>query len=241
MTGAVAQATQRMFDDMWAGADQRLCLSLHPPLGIPWQATCYDKTAVVSHIPEVQKFYIPPQADSTAFSMYRSKAYGQADEQVPALLAAAKESIDAIHVQFSLDMVCNLNLLFDVCSVYNGPNYMPALIEAAQNGVHVRLIVKAAPFEGIENAVALNALHTELKALGINDNFEIRYFNGDVHPKSALIDDQILIIGSQNFHYSAYGDNAGLNEYSMAVENENAINDYKAAFEYQWGRATPSQ
>jgi len=240
MTGPVAQATQRMFDDMWAGADERVCINLNPPMGLPWQVTCYDKTAVVSHIPEVQKFYIPTEADSTAFSMYRSKVYGQADEQAPALLAAAKETIDSIHVQFSLDMICNLNLLFDVCTVYQGPDYIPALIEAAQNGVHVRLIVKPGPFEGIENAVALDALSDELKALGIEDNFEIRYFDGDVHPKSALIDDQMLIIGSQNFHYSAYGEGSGLTEYSMAVENEKLIDDYQSAFNYQWERATPA-
>ncbi len=241
MTGPVAQATQRMFDDMWAGADERTCLNLNPPFGIPWQVTCYDKTAVVSHIPEVQKFYIPPNADSTAFSMYRSKVYGQADEQAPALLAAATETIDAIHVQFSLDMICNLNLLFDVCSVYEGPDYIPALIEAAQNGVYVRLIVKPGPFEGIENAVALNALFQEIEELGISDNFDIRYFDGDIHPKAALIDSEILIIGSQNFHYSAYGDDAGLNEYSMAVENEKLIEEYQSAFDYQWERATPAQ
>lgn len=241
MTGPVAQATQRMFDDMWAGSDERYCFDLNPPLAIPWQATCFDKTAVVTHIPEVQKFYIPTDADSTAFSMYRSKVHPQADDQAAALLASAAETIDSIHVQFSLDMICNLNLLFDVCSVYQGPEYIPALIEAAQNGVHVRLIVKPGPFEGVENAVALDAMFKEIDALGISDNFEVRYFDGDVHPKSALVDGKALIIGSQNFHYSAYGDGSGLNEYSMAVENEQVIDDYTAAFEYQWQRAAPAR
>ena len=231
MSGPVAQATQRMFDDMWGGADERYCLNLNPPLGLPWQATCFDKTAVVTHIPEVQKFYIPTNADSIAFSMYRSKAYGQADAQTATLLAAAKESIDSIHVQFSLDMICNLNLLFDVCTVYEGPDYIPALIEAAKNGVHVRLIIKPGPFEGIENAVALNAMFAEIDELGISDSFEVRYFDGDVHPKSALIDNDIVVIGSQNFHYSAYGDGGGLNEYSMAVAERTVKNDWALARE----------
>ena len=84
-------------------------------------------------------------------------------------------------------------------------------------------------------------MFAEIDALGISDDFEVRYFDGDVHPKSALIDDQILVIGSQNFHYSAYGDGSGLNEYSMAVENERVIDEFTSAFEYQWQRAAPAR
>ncbi|NHZ72619.1 MAG: hypothetical protein GWP17_06010, partial [Aquificales bacterium] len=240
VTGPAAQATQRMFDDMWNGADQRHCISLNPPLGLPWQATCYDKSAVVTHVPEVQKFYLPG-GSSTAFSMYRSKVHDQADQQTAAVIKVAQESIDAIHVNFALDMICNLNILFNVCTVDYAPDYMDALIQAAKNGANVRVLVKPGPVEGIENNVAMDAMEKRLVELGIAENMEVRYFDGAVHPKAVLVDEQVLIVGSQNFHYSAYGEGAGLTEYSFAVEDPQATQDFKDVFEYEWNRASPNQ
>ena len=144
-TGPTAQASQRMFDDMWAGSDQRNCLSLDPPFGLPWQATCYDISATDDHVPEVQKFYLPG-GSSTAFSMYRSRVYDQADQQAIAVLSNAQQSIDAIHVNFALDMICNLNILFDVCTFDISPEYMSSLLEAAENGARVRVLIKPGPF-----------------------------------------------------------------------------------------------
>jgi phosphatidylserine/phosphatidylglycerophosphate/cardiolipin synthase-like enzyme len=236
VTGPAAQATQRMFDDMWNGADQRHCLSLAPPYGIPWQATCYDKSAAVNHVPEVLKFYLPG-SESTAFSMYRSKVHDQADQQTVAVIEAAQESIEAIHVNFALDMICNLNILFNVCTVDFAPDYMDALIQAAENGADVRVLVKPGPVEGIENNVAMDALNQRLQELGVADRMEVRYFDGPVHPKALLIDEQLLIVGSQNFHYSAYGEGSGLTEYSFAVEDPQAVEAFEDVFEYEWNRA----
>lgn len=237
MTGPVVQATQRMFDDMWAGADERYCLDLAPPAGLPWQLTCFDRSATADHVPEVTRFYLSG-GQSTAFSLYRSHVHDQADRQTEAVLAAAQQTVDIIHVQFALEMICNLNILFDVCTIDNAPDYTAALIQAAQNGAHIRLMVKPGPFEGIENNVALTALEDRLAELGLSDQLEIRYFNGPVHTKSVLIDNELLIIGSQNLHYSAYGPGTGLNEYSFAVEDPQAAADYKNMFEVEWGQAT---
>ncbi|MFO7680080.1 MAG: phospholipase D-like domain-containing protein [Chloroflexota bacterium] len=238
VTGPVAQAAQRMFDDMWAGADERYCLNLNPPLGAPWQVTCFDRSATADHTPEVLKFYLGG-GESDAFSLYRSKVFDQADVQMTAVLASAQKTIDIIQVQFTLDMVCNLNLLFDVCTADDAPSYLPALVQAMQNGAHVRVLVKPGPFEGVENTVALNALQSRLDELGLGDRFEFRYFNGPVHPKVVLIDDQVLIVGSQNFHYSAFGTGGGLNEYSIAVEDPQATADFKQIFEAEWAIASP--
>ncbi len=239
ITGPAAQATQRMFDDMWAGADQRTCLNLNPPLGIPWQVTCFDKTAVADHVPEVQKFYLPG-GSSDAFSMYRSKVYDQADQQTITVLSAAQETIDTIHVNFTLDLICNLNILFEVCNIDIAPDYMGALLQAAQNGAYIRALIKPGPFEGIENQVALAALGKRIIELGIEDQVEIRYFDGDFHAKVALIDNQLLIVGSQNFHYSAFGTGSGLTEYSFAIEDEQAVTEFQAIFEYEWARGAPA-
>jgi cardiolipin synthase len=58
-----------------------------------------------------------------------------------------------------------------------------------------------------------------------------------MHAKSTLIDDEFLIIGSQNYHYSAFGEGGGLTEYSMGTDDPQAVADYKAVFEYEWQRA----
>lgn len=235
ISGPAAQATLRMFDDMWVGADQRHCISFTPPYGIPWQAACYDKTAVGGHAAEVLKYYLPG-GSSNAFSLYRSKKHDAADQQIVATLAAAQESIDVIHVNFTLDLVCNLNILFDICPVGISPDYMQALIKAAENGAKIRVLIKPAPFEGIENTVAIDAIKDLVRESGLEQQIELRFYEGDMHPKASLIDDQMLIIGSQNFHYSAFGSGSGLNEYGFAVEDEQAVEDFKRVFEYMWGQ-----
>ena len=173
--------------------------------------------------------------------MYRSKVHDQGDQQTVAVIKAAQETIDLIHVNFALDMICNLNILYNVCTVDYSPEYMDALIQAAENGAKLRVIVKPGPVEGIENNVAMDALDKRLQELGIADNIEVRFFDGPVHGKAVLIDDQVLIVGSQNLHYSAYGEGAGLTEYSFAIEDPQATQDFKDIFEYEWNRATPSQ
>jgi phosphatidylserine/phosphatidylglycerophosphate/cardiolipin synthase-like enzyme len=238
VTGPVAQSALRMFDDMWIGADERYCLSFDPPLGIPWQVTCFDRSAEGDHAPEVLKFYLPGD-DDHAFSLYRSKVHDAADIQTVDALRSAQESLDIIQVNFSLDLVCNLNILFDICSAEISPDYMPALIEAAENGAKVRALVKPSPFEGIENNVALDALDSRMRELGLEDQVEIRFYDGPMHPKAALIDEQMLIVGSQNFHYSAFGSGGGLNEYSFAVENDKAAEDFSRAFEFLWEQTEP--
>jgi len=49
----------------------------------------------------------------------------------------------------------------------------------------------------------------------------------------------LLIIGSQNFHYSAWGE-GGLTEYSLATDSPAAIEAYQDLFEYQWERSLSS-
>ena len=53
-----------------------------------------------------------------------------------------------------------------------------------------------------------------------------------------LIDDEMLVIGSQNMHYSSWGE-GGLNEYNVTTNNPQAIDEYKALFETKWEDAVP--
>lgn len=241
LTGPVAQDALRAFDDLWDGASRRHCTSLYPLIAEAWQVTCGDFPARVTHVPEVLRYYLPG-ATSNAFSMYRSHAYDLADEQVATALASAQESIDLIHVNFTMEMICDLNLFFDVCGFDEVLPFTRAIVDAAeQNGARVRILVKPFPVDGIESTFNVQVLGQEIQERGLQDQIEVRLLDGAMHAKTALIDDAVLIIGSQNFHYSAFGDGSGLNEYSLSTDDPQAAADYKRLFEYYWERALPTE
>ena len=89
------------------------------------------------------------------------------------------------------------------------------------------------------NRVTAMILYPELVRLGLEDRVELRFFDGRTHSKSALIDDAILIIGSQNFQYSAWGKGGGLGENMITTDDPDAIAEYKALFEFKWQDAVP--
>ncbi|HID52523.1 MAG TPA: hypothetical protein EYP41_10865 [Anaerolineae bacterium] len=236
ITGPVAQEAQRAFDDLWEGSDSRYCANFYPAYAI-WQATCFDRPAAVSHAPETQKYFLPG-GDSNAFSMYRTEVYNEADKQVEAALHAAEKSIDLIHVNFTAQLICDLNLLYDVCTFDQAMPYLDSLLATiSRNDTHLRVLVKSAPIDGVETSVALALFREKIAKRGLEDRVEVRFFNGPMHYKTALIDDEFLIVGSQNYHYSAFGDGQGLAEYSLGTDDPQAIADYQRLFEYQWERA----
>ena len=58
-----------------------------------------------------------------------------------------------------------------------------------------------------------------------------------MHYKTTLIDNEFLILSSQNFHYSAFGQGKDQSEYSLGTDDQQAIKDFQRLFEYQWGQA----
>ena len=236
ISGPVAQDGRLAFDELWTGAAMRHCRDFFPPHRL-WQLTCDDRPAVSDHVPEVMRYYLPG-GESTAFSMLRTAAYDEADQQVITALSEAQSQIDIMHVQFSLPLVCNLNLLFDVCTTRHALPYMHSILDVAeQNETQVRLLVKLKPLKGIESMLAVDVLQAEVEARGLSDRVEIRPFPGPVHAKTTLIDDELLIIGSQNYHWSAYGHKQGLAEYSLGVSDPQAVADFQRMFEFYWAKA----
>ena len=72
----------------------------------------------------------------------------------------------------------------------------------------------------------------------MEDQLEVRIFNGRVHTKSAMIDGEVLFVGSQNFHYSSISE-GGVNEFVMATDSPDALAIYQDMFEYYWQQAIP--
>ena len=136
---------------------------------------------------------------------------------------------------FAFPPVCMLNFLFDLCTIEQAMPYVDGLIEAAKNGAEVRLLLKMTPFLGTEALIAAQIMADELEELELLDNFELRAFPTALHAKTWLIDDKLVIIGSQNFHYTAFGD--GLAEHNLGVLDPQAAEEYKRVFDFYWDEA----
>ena len=103
---------------------------------------------------------------------------------------------------------------------------------------------KLAEFEVMDNGKLIAEMQGQLNYVpqwyyyygGLADKVQIRYKDGYIHAKTVLIDDELLVVGSQNLHAGAFGD-GGLTEYSIAVDNPQAIEEYKAYFEHYWDTA----
>jgi phosphatidylserine/phosphatidylglycerophosphate/cardiolipin synthase-like enzyme len=239
VTGPAAQPAISVYDDMWEGADQVHCdsLSLEDE---NWVNTCQELKATASHVPEVLRTYLPQDGSSNSFSLYRSQVYKEVDTALAAALANAQETIDLLHVNFSLELICMANLVFpDLCTIENALPYMDAMLDAIeQNGARVRVIMENTNSNGLENRVAAEVFMEELAKRGLEDQVEFRFYNGKLHAKATLIDDELLAIGSHNMHYSSWGE-AGLTEFVITTDDPQAIEEFKGLYETKWAEAIP--
>ena len=238
MTGPVAQDTQRYFDDLWGGANSIQCTDLNSDSSL-WWLSCRRVTTTTDHVPEVQMYYLAPE-NHNAFALYRSQKFNESDVVVEKTVVSAQDSLDILQVNFTLNMICDLNVLLPICDVSDSPDYMSALLDAIEtNQVKIRILFKKKPIEVVENKIAMTEFLQALAERGLSDLVEFRYFNDSVHAKAVLIDDQFLIVGSQNFHYSAFGEDTGLVEFNIGTDDPEAIEKFKSFFEYHWERGTP--
>ncbi len=241
ITGPLAQTVLAAHDDLWSGSDLYTCSKFPPPLPSLWFLWCDESVAEASHTPEVLRFYAT-EGNSNAFALHHTSAFLESDEAIVDVLLAAQETIDLYEVNFSLDLICIISgLLGGLCDTEElAPPYMQALLAAmVENDVKVRVLAETSAMNGMENRIAINWLLDELEKEGKRDLIEFKFYDGKMHDKGLLIDEQLLIIGSQNFHWSAW-DKPSLTEYNIATEDPAAIFDFLQDYEYQWDRGTPA-
>jgi phosphatidylserine/phosphatidylglycerophosphate/cardiolipin synthase-like enzyme len=235
MTGPVAQHSRQIYDQLWTGAVLRHCPDLNASEAV-LRLTCSDSRGVPDHVPEVMRYSLADD-DAFAFSMFRDQVYDEADQQLLAAFQAANESIDVAQAMFSMEFICNLNNFYEVCDFGQALPYMEALMDAAENGAELRIVLAPYPFQHIENVIAMEIFNKEAVVRGIADRVEIRMYDDLLHSKSALIDGEFVIVGSHNLHWSAFGEDKGLSEYSLGVGDPNAAEQYKRFFDYLWERS----
>ncbi|NJN53951.1 MAG: hypothetical protein HC804_03855 [Anaerolineae bacterium] len=243
ISGPVAQAARAAYDDLWAGSDTLECGRLVSEWENLWQWSCDRGTAVVNHLPEVLKYYVPAGETTDAYAMYRTENHLAGDAAIEAAIRAADEKIDILEVNFSLEFLCDAAIVFQgICNYdQNALPFMRALMETVEaKQIPVRILVEKEAMNGMENKVAIQAFVEELEKRGLRDLVEIRFYNGKLHSKAMNVDDQFMIVGSQNFHYSAWGENA-LTEFSLGTDDPQAMEDFQNAFELRWADGIPAE
>ena len=83
----------------------------------------------------------------------------------------------------------------------------------------------------------MEIFNQEAAERGLGQSVEIRMLDDLLHSKSALIDGDFVIVGSQNLHWSAFGPDNGLSEYSLGAADPAAAGQYQRFFDYLWERA----
>ena len=235
VTGPIAQHSRTVYDQLWTGAILRHC----PDLTVSeaeLRVTCTDSRGVPNHVPEVMR-YSPTSEDATAFSLFRNQVYDEADQQLLAAYLSADESIDLAQAMFSMPLICNLNHFFEVCDWGQALPYLEALMDAAEAGAELRIVLTPYPIQSVENVITMEIFNQEAFDRGISRNVEIRMLDDLLHSKSAMIDGEFVIVGSQNLHWSAYGEGNGLSEYSLGVADPDAAEQYQRFFDFLWERS----
>jgi len=237
--GPVAQQALADYDDLWSDSNKVECPDLNPPGG-NWEDYCHFTKAKAEHVPEVL-LYHPMRENDIAFSLLRTPKRPESDKAIEALIRSTQNTLDIFEVNFSLKTQCALGIVMDgFCTFDDALPYMQALIDAMEkNGVKIRVLVTDVNMNGIENSVAIQVFMDELAKRGLSDQAEFRYYTGRMHTKAFLADEKLLVVGSQNFHYSAWGDGKGLAEYNLVTNNPEAIAEFKDLFEYRWEQSVP--
>jgi len=238
LSGPIAQQVLVTYDDYWDGAGQVHCPDLSPDPDLLWTRDCVRSVAQATHVPEVQKYFLSG-GTSNAYSLNRNMNFLESDEIILSVLSSAEESLDIMEVNFSLELICALDLLNDdVCSYDDALEYMKAIMTAVeQNHTRVRVLVEKVNSNGMENGISAKEFTRELEKRGLDQYVEIKFFEGRMHSKAFLVDDELLVVGSQNFHYSAWDD--GLAEYNLATDDPRAIETFKKMFDYYWETGIP--
>ncbi len=241
MTGPVAQTVLAAYDDLWSNSERVQCPVNPPAMALLFTLFCRSVPTEISHAPEVLRFYPAAENDHAAFALHHTLAHLESDEALLAAMGAARKSIDLFEVNFSLNTPCLvLAQISEYClSDEFAPVYMLALRDAVlDNDVQIRVMMEETAMNGIENRAGILWLYNHLAGEGKEENLDLRFSSNKMHNKAMLVDKEFLSVGSQNFHYSAWG-SPSLTEYNLATDDPEAVKEFLTEYEYWWDLAVP--
>ncbi|WP_415813222.1 phospholipase D-like domain-containing protein [Deinococcus marmoris] len=235
MTGPVAQSGVAAFDDLWRHSSQLRC-----PEGVTRaqaEALCQmTPPDPVTHPATVRKAV--PTGTARAFMLYRRPGHDEADLAHLALLGAARGEIELMQADFGPTLNCwGAYLNPQGCGPESWPVYMTAVLGALERGVRVRLLTVDYGIGAAPNRSGITLLRQELRRRGIESRFEARYTTFNMHTKALTVDRRVVVVGSMNFHFSAWG-RLGLAEAALATGDPAAVQEQQTSFETIWKTAS---
>lgn len=231
MRGPVAQDGVTVFDDLWRHSQQVSC-----PEGTGADAVMGACTLVPAEAPThpTPARTLMPAGEARAFLLYRRPSFDQADRAQLALFGAARQSLDLMQAQFSPSFFCwSAYLNPGDCPVSEWPPYFRAVLEAMERGVKVRALMVDYGIDRIPNRSGVALLRLEARRRGLEDRFEARYVTFGMHTKAMTVDGRMVLAGSHNLHFSAWGP-LGLNEAMLATTDRAAVAEQRSSFEDVW-------
>ncbi len=236
--GPVARHAVAAFRDGWALSHALSCAAPLTPRTVRQKCRFSRQTAFPVHF----NGSAPRAGQANVFGLYRRSGYEDADDTVSALFGSAQSSIEVMQAQVSGSLRCSLTLASGECQ-FPGDHLHPwiqAVQAVRQRHVRLRLLLDYDPLLHWEGISLLASIRAALRPEGLENLVEARWFRepGGTHAKAALIDNQMLTVGSQNLHFSSFG-GSGLAEYTLATDDAGAIAEFQNEFAFEWARARP--
>ncbi|GAA5512068.1 cardiolipin synthase A [Deinococcus carri] len=239
--GPVARHAVATFHDAWALSRLLTCQKTPTPLTLRRDCT-FSQPAAPS--PLAWAAPAPATGEARVYPLYRRNGYTDADDAVTALFGAARGRIDVMQSQVSGTLGCTGDLFAEEgCPpALQLPVWRAAVRAVRDRGVTLRLLLDYDPLLQAETLALLRGLHAELAPLGLADHVQARWYGtaGGLHTKAALVDGQMLLVGSQNLHYSSFG-RLGLSDYNLATSDAGAVDEYRRMFAFEWARSQAIQ
>lgn len=234
--GPVARHAAAAFRDSWLLSRVLTCTRTPTPATLRRDCT-------FSGVPSPSPLPWPAAAsvagEARVYPLYRRSGYTDADDALVALFGAARQSIEVMQSQVSGTLGCVGDLLAarGCAPAVQLPVWQAAVRAVRERGVTLRLLLDYDPVLQAESLALLRGLRAELAQDGLADHVQARWYGtaGGLHTKAALVDGQMLLVGSQNLHYSSFG-RLGLGEYSLATSDAGAIQEFRQMFAFEWGR-----
>lgn len=235
--GPVARHAAAAFRDTWDLSRRLTCRAEPTPDTLRRECAFTSPTLP---LPLAWSAPSPAVGEARVYPLYRRNGYAGADDAVTALFGAAQRSIDVMQSQVSGTLGC-LGLLEEEGGCppeWQLPVWRAAAAAIRERGVTLRLLLDYDPLLQAETLALLRGLKAELAPLGLQGHVQARWYGtaGGLHTKAALIDGQMLTVGSQNLHYSSFG-RLGLAEYTLATSDPGATSEYERMFAFEWARA----
>lgn len=255
LRGPAARQVAAAFDDIWENSRSVTCTLRQlktgpdfycPPRGMNHASThtwLADPMPQADPQPQANPQTAAQEGGGWVFPIYRRSGFYSGDAAITTLLGAADSHLDLMQSQVSGTFACTLTwgapggCTFPKDAL---PMWKAVLDSIVQRHVHVRLLIDqdTGSFV-IETYMFIRAMQDYLKAQGLSEYFEVRFFgDGRQHTKVILVDDQMAELGSYNLHYSSQGA-LGLNEYGVATDDPATLKALRAQFEYEWPKGRP--